>query len=237
VVSAVLVALAVGCSSQNQTSGNAKSVRLVEGADARPSSTASDWVTYADYVLITHAAFDSEVTPSAMELSQGAGVINRRVHLIVDSVLWTRPGGASVPAPASFDWTAFGWFFDGDPSNRVKMAGAGEPRIEPGHAYVMAVFWKPAVCDGPTVASPARWQALGGQSVVPFDNEVLGNGESEGRVQTADERISAQKSAGQLPEFPDGLIGRTSKALRVALQAAPAEPQQSFGPVSVCAST
>lgn len=231
-----LVALAFGCSSHGQRGGNAESVRLVEGADARPSSTASDWVTYADYVLITHAASDSEVSPSATELNQANGVINRRVHLMVDSVLWARPD-ASVPAPTSFDWTAFGWFFNGDPSNRVKMAGAGEPRIEPGHTYVMAVFWKPAVCDGSTVAAPAGWKALGGQSVVPFDSEVLGNGESEGRVETADERISALKSSGRLPEFPDELMGRSSNALRMALQAAQVEPQQTFGPVSVCAST
>ncbi|MDT0489569.1 hypothetical protein RM717_03500 [Streptomyces griseus] len=100
--------------------------------------------------------------------------------LRVDKVLWSRAAPART-APVTFDWTAHGWQFTGD--TRTKMAGEDQPRIEKGHRYVMALQWEPPRCDPDDGDTPGRWRGLGAESTIPYDNGVLGQGESQGHVQ------------------------------------------------------
>ncbi|MEU9402712.1 hypothetical protein [Streptomyces sp. NPDC048242] len=156
-------------------------VVVAHGADRHPSQTATDWVTYADHVVEVTPVDERDIPPSQEEVDRGEGVILRGVTLRVDKVLWTR-SGATQAAPASFDWTAYGWqFTDGDVHNRTEMAGEGQPRIETGHHYVMALEWEAPRCVPGDGELPGRWRGLGSESIIPYDNGVLGEGEFQGR--------------------------------------------------------
>lgn len=157
---------------------------LAHGSDHLPSVTAADWVTYADYVIVVDAVAEEAVPPAASELERGEGIIGRTVTLEVEDVLWSREG-APTAAPETWAYPAAGWAFDeGDTENAVEMALQDFPRVEVGHRYVMAVRWEAAVCtEGDYL--PAQWRGLGEGSQFPFDDGVIGNGESEGAVQDA----------------------------------------------------
>ncbi len=201
-------------------------ITIAHGSDRRPNETATDWVTYADHVVVVTPVSESEIAPAQTELERGEGLLLRHVQLRVDDLLWSRPDAPE--APTSFGWTAYGWHFkDGSTDNRIKMAGEGDSRIELGHTYVMALQWEPARCsEGDHV--PASWRGLGGGSTIPFDAGVLGQGESEGRVQSAAQvRAAADAAGGTLEEQ---MAGKASTDLtRVLESAQPAEPQD-FGP-------
>ncbi|MEU5161288.1 hypothetical protein AB0G74_17000 [Streptomyces sp. NPDC020875] len=190
----------------------------VHGLDRLPSETAEEWVASADHVVSVTATSATEVPPTAEEVARGEGVIGRTVDLTINNVLWSRPAAAQ-PAPTTWQYSAAGWQFkNGDLVNRREMALHGQPRVEPGHTYIMAIAWQAAQCgeDGTT---PAGWVGLGGGSEVAFDNGVIGNGESEGKV-TPVTALSG-KAARALPIVPpiqerpvkEAMNGRSSTAL------------------------
>lgn len=194
------------------------------GSDRLPSETASDWVTYADYVVVATPTAQKEIPPTKGEVEHGEGLIQRRVSLRVDDVLWSSDA-ATKPSPKSFSWTAPGWqFTDGSTSKREKMAVADSPRIELGHTYIMAIDWEPARCT-PGDFVPAQWQGLGAGSVVPFDDHVIGKGEMEGRTQTVAQALAAPNYG-----LGDRMAGQSASALVQALRSAKTEPKQQFGP-------
>ncbi|MFD5553323.1 hypothetical protein ACFWIA_05720 [Streptomyces sp. NPDC127068] len=158
------------------------SVITAHGKDRLPAATAADWVTYADHVVVVTPVAEREIAPGQEEIERGEGVIFRDVTLRVDRVLWSRPA-PDLPAPPSFSWTAYGWqFTEGSLANRTEMAGDEEPRIESGHSYVMAVEWAEPHCTPGDAQAPGQWRGLGADSTIPFDNGVLGQGESAGTV-------------------------------------------------------
>jgi hypothetical protein len=158
---------------------------LAHGSDYLPSVTASDWVTFADHVIVVEAVAEAAVPPAASELERGEGIIGRTVTLEVEDVLWSREG-APTAAPETWAYPAAGWHFDeGEPEDAVEMALEDFPRVEVGHRYVMAVRWEEAVCSADGDYLPAQWRGLGEGSQFPFDDGVIGNGESEGAVQDA----------------------------------------------------
>ncbi|NGO78597.1 hypothetical protein G6045_23500 [Streptomyces sp. YC504] len=233
-VSIVTVALTAAIFANRQTDTEAtaqakpEEITIAHGSDRRPSETATDWVTYADHVVVVTPVSEKEIAPAQTELQRGEGLLLRNVELRVGDVLWSRPGATT--APSAFAWTAYGWHFkDGSTANRIKMAGEGDSRLELGHTYVMAIQWEPARCsEGDSV--PAGWRGLGTGSTMPFDGGVLGQGESEGKNQSATQaRALADTSSGVLEEQ---MAGRTATDLaRVLDSAQPVAPQQ-FGPAA-----
>jgi hypothetical protein len=201
---------------------------LAQGADRLPNETASDWVTYADHVVSVTAASETELEPSREEMQRGEGLILRQVLLKVDRVLWSSTHAAR-PAPRSFAWVAYGWQFrNEDTSERMKMAGEDEPRIEPGHRYVMAIEWEDARCT-PGDYIPAQWRGLGKSSTVPFDGAVIGQGEMQGEHQSTEEARASAAAAGPSATLTDHLAGRSTDALVEELVAAKPSAREVFG--------
>jgi hypothetical protein len=202
--------------------GAADEVLLGLGSDNYPSVTAEDWVTYADHVVVVEAVSEATISPDAEELERGEGIIGRTVSLTVEDVLWSREG-APVAAPGAWDFNASGWHFsEGDTENAVEMALADTPRVEVGHQYVMAIRWEAATCSDDGDFTPAKWRGLGEGSAVPFDDGVLGNGESEGTVQDA-EAFAAAADVHPDQGVEEILAGQGADAIASALEEAKAD--------------
>lgn len=217
-----LVAVSAGVTTallpeQSAGSRGAEAITVGHGADRLPSTTASDWVTYADHVLVVSPVKEAEIAPSATELERGEGLINRHLTLDVKDVLWSRPN-APEAAPRSLDWQAVGWQFrNGDTADRVTMAVDDAPRLELGHTYVLAVVWDAGEC-GTNGKARGDWSGLGAGSVVPFDAGVIGNGELQGEIKDVsktDTDRSAEASGGGPLE--DLLAGHGARAIEESL--------------------
>ncbi|MGW1898984.1 hypothetical protein ACWCQB_16390 [Streptomyces hirsutus] len=232
-------------SRSDTAAGTAKSgyVIVAHSSDRHPSQAATDWVTYADHVVAVTPVAEKEISPTGEEIERGEGLILRNVTLRVDGVLWSR-SAPDKPAPTSFEWVAHGWqFTDGDTANRTRMTGEHQPRIELGHSYVMAIEWQEPVCaeaEGDD-RIPGQWRGLGSDSNIPFDGQVLGQGESEGKVESA-ARARAATEAESDPDDPnyslkDQLTGQGAPDLIRALQdAEPAtnEAAAAQSPATAC---
>ncbi|MGP3938400.1 hypothetical protein [Streptomyces sp. 6N106] len=229
---AAAVALGTGLavSDRDEATARTEDVIVGQGADHLPNRTASDWVTYADHVLVVSATSEKEVAPTQQEVERGEGTVGRTVALTVDKVLWSRPD-APRPAPDAWEYSAMGWQFqDGDTGKRTKMALVDQPRVEPGHRYVMAIRWEAAACSPGDDPEPAQWRGLGEGSEVPFDSGVIGQGELEGRPRTAAQARSAKLKAGDNAGLEDQLAGRGEDALVQELNAAHPHEPEAFGP-------
>src|SRR5699024_3067977 len=107
------------------------------------------------------------------------------VTLRIDQVLWSSESAAQ-PAPETWTYGAIGsQFTSGDVEDPTPIALADRPRVEVGHSYVMAMRWEEARCSEGDETTPAQWRGLGEGSEIPYDDGMLGQGESEGSVQTA----------------------------------------------------
>ncbi|MFD5315238.1 hypothetical protein [Streptomyces sp. NPDC127098] len=168
VAGAVLVAL--------PGEGTGPGVAVLDGAGASerlPSWSATDWVSYADHVVVGALSSEREIAASEEELAAGEGYIGRSGTLDIRDVLWSRTG--AQPAPASgLSLSLVGWTFGGD--DRQRMAMAGVPRIETGHTYILTLAY-----------ASEGWELLGSGAILPYDEGVIGNGESAGTVRNADE--------------------------------------------------
>jgi hypothetical protein len=204
---------------EDQAAPASDEVMLGQGSDHLPSVTATDWVTYADYVIVVDAVSEKAIAPTAEEIERGEGVIGRVISLTVEDVLWTREG-ATHAAPATWEYSGLGWAFsDGNTADPVEMAFHDLPRIEVGHQYVMAIRWEAAVCDEDGEYTPAMWRGLGEGSEIPYDDGTLGKGESEGTVQdTAAFAAEAEEEPDQGVE--ELLVGQGADALVSALESA-----------------
>ena len=55
-----------------------------DGRDRYRSSTAADWVSHADHVVVATAVSEKEVPPAQSEIDRGEGLIGRSVEMHVD---------------------------------------------------------------------------------------------------------------------------------------------------------
>ncbi|MCG0288031.1 hypothetical protein [Streptomyces sp. PSAA01] len=227
-------ALAVGTglavSDRDEATARTEDVIVGQGADHLPNRSASDWVTYADHVVVVSATGEKEIAPTQQEVERGEGTVGLTVALTVDKVVWSRPD-AHRPAPDTWEYSAMGWQFQGgDTGNRTKMALVDQPRVEPGHRYVMAIRWEAATCSPGDDPEPAQRRGLGEGSEVPFDAGVIGQGELEGRSRTAAQARSAKLEAGDDAGLEDQVAGRGEDALVQELKAAQPHEPETFGP-------
>ena len=220
-VTGIAVAALAAPASDDQSAPEPETL-LAQGSDHLPSVTATDWVTYADHVVVVEAVSEETIPPTEEELARGEGVIGRTVTLAIEDVLWSREG-APQAAPETWDFSALGWVFtDGDTDDAVEMALHDFPRVEVGHQYVMAIRWEEAVCTADGDYTPAQWRGLGEGSEIPFDDGTLGNGESEGDVQDA-EAFAAASDVHANEGLEEHLAGEGADALVSALEDAKAD--------------
>ncbi|MEZ7159143.1 hypothetical protein ACWIFK_01920 [Streptomyces althioticus] len=171
--------------------------------DVLPSVTSTDWVTYADQVAVVRPTSDREIPASEEEKEAGEGYIGRQATLAVDKVLWSRPDAPQAPESLSLD--VAGWVFkDG---RRQEFAVHDTPRLEPGHTYILALA---RLDDG-------TWSILGSGAALPYDNGIIGNGESEGK----DTRTPGKGSGDSVEEQ---VAGERAQALVTLLRKASPDP-------------
>ncbi|MEV6158770.1 hypothetical protein AB0L53_51435 [Nonomuraea sp. NPDC052129] len=197
---------------------------MAEADDRLPSVTATDWVTYADHVVVVSAASEQRLQPTQTELERGEGLIGRAVDLRVKEVVWSREG-APKPAPDGWTYNAAGFAFnDGNVTEAVPMAVHDRPRIEAGHDYIMAIVWEEARCSDGDEPEPGKWWGLGEGSEVPYDGSVIGQGEQEGQVQTVADARTLAAQAGPNTGVEEEMAGDNAAALAARLKAtAPGE--------------
>ena len=201
-------------------------------SDRLPSTTAEDWVTYADHVLVVTPTDEEEVPPAEDEVQRGEGLIGRQVSLTVDGVLWSRPD-PDRPAPDTLSWQV------GAGSSRVAPTTGGRsleaaPRgSSPCHTYVVAVSWEDARCSSGDPRVSAQWRPLGGAAIVPADGGVIGVGEFEGRDRTAEEAKAADSADDPNRTLGDRLAGQEVSSSPPARAAHAGEPEV-FTPPAPC---
>lgn len=156
-------------------------VLLGHGADRLPSESPADWVRNAEYIVEVHVLGERALPVPAIDLQRGEGIILRELDLEVSAVVWAAPG--TRVAPTALTWNAFGWHWKGDPLERRELGAYGAPRMEVGHNYLLALDLPRGLCGDAQSAAEAEqseWLGLGGSSVVPIDDGIVGNGEFEG---------------------------------------------------------
>lgn len=231
------VTLVVGFAGVSATKAlSADSVRSVIPVfteDHLPNETATDWVTYADFVVAVTATSEREVkAPSDPNAEEST--IGREVTLRVNDVLWSRDPKAK--APKTVPWSAIGWgATGGDLEKRQEMVEVGASRVEVGHSYVIAIKWELPLCtEGPDKES-AQWSGLGAGAVVPFDEGIVGNGEFEGKTRSAAQAKVSVKRGDLQPTFANTMLGKSSTALAQNLGDTKPDPDpENFRPTPVC---
>ncbi|MEO3875775.1 hypothetical protein ABGB18_43930 [Nonomuraea sp. B12E4] len=209
-VTAALAGLGAGAyfsTGSAQSPPAAGEVTIAHGDARLPSDLPADWVGYADHVAEVELLSEQEVPPSAEELRIGEGYIGRTGTLAVQRVLWSREGAA--PLPASLPMNLAGWEFSGDV--RRRLAGHDTPRVETGHTYLMAVS---RYSEG--------WGPLGPGGTLPYDNGVIGQGESQGAPQTADEARAATAARSTVAST---MAGQPAEALVALLRTTAPDPK------------
>ncbi len=191
-------------------------IKLGMAEDHLPNTTAQDWVTYADHVLVVTPTSDQAIEPDESD-STNAGLINRDMTLRVDEVVWSNPT-AQQAAPNSLSWTAWGWTYsDGDLSDRTEFGVEGSARLETGHSYIVAVSYEQARCAKGDARESARWAPLGSGAIVPYDNSTVGLGEFEGSEQSLTEARSEAAADSDFPTLGQQLVGKTTSDLAEVL--------------------
>ena len=122
------------------------------GAEAFPSGTAEDWVTYGDYLLELTATSENTLPPDDEELSAGEGLFRRQFTFTVDRVLWRRPGVRFSP-PTTHQTVSGGWQFkEGNLDRRKPIKDPDQ--LEVGDRYV-GIFTHDG--QGAAEGGPAWW--------------------------------------------------------------------------------
>jgi hypothetical protein len=182
------------------------------------NSTADDWATVADRVVVGTVKSEKLLPPTTAEAARGEGLLGRTVTIAVERTVWSRQGAPAVPAQITL--SAVGSTFSGGVNNnRRRLAYHDASRVETAHRYVFAIRYVPANCDEGQ-QTPARWAGIGSGGVIPFDTATLGTGEVEG----------AAKAVVPPAENGDGVLraqmkGKAVNDLKTALDTAKARPR------------
>ena len=173
-----LLFVVVGCASDDDGSGQPSGRATVQTSldDAYPSTTAKDWVTYADAVAVV-TVVNERNSPSGIFEESGEGAVDRLITLQVDSVVWRRPGARELPP--TLEYLALGWHVREGESlpTAAEVVAPDRPRLELDRTYVMALEWQPPLCYQGDGEIPEKWGGLGSGSALPFEDRVVGAGE------------------------------------------------------------
>jgi hypothetical protein len=195
VLGAVAASLALNAllSSSGPSHPRAPKLIIAQSDQLLPSTTLTDWSSFADHLAVVTVAGERKLAPSADEIAAGEGYIPRAITLRIDSVLWSRPGAPQ--APKAFETDLDGWSFKGSAETPLRLEG--EPLMAVGRQYVVPlVYLRPSK----TVQVPG-WSPLAPDSIIPYAGGVLGQGDSLSAKQTEAGTPRAQftgRSAGEL---------------------------------------
>lgn len=167
VLTVLLVALAAGlassCGEDEQADRDTARSVSVSGADAFPSGSLREWVSYADHVA-TYTVIDEKARPTdPAELEADGGIQGRQVTLKIDRVLWSAK--AAPPLPDEITMDALGWMIDEDGRHEMTMRDA--PRVEIGERYLAPLA---RVRDG---TGELAWWPLASGAQLPVTDEKL----------------------------------------------------------------
>ncbi|WP_405760534.1 hypothetical protein OG234_19750 [Streptomyces sp. NBC_01420] len=177
VVGALVTLLVVQADGDDQKSARS-SVIISHGDQLLPSDTLTDWATYGDHLVVATVTDQRELAPTKEETEAGEGYIPRVITLRIDKVLWSR--NEAPNAPSTFETEIDGWQFHGDRRNAVRMEG--EPMMEVGKQYVLPVLY---FTKTKTVLN-AGWSTLSPNSIIPYQEGILGKGDVIPSAQQAD---------------------------------------------------
>jgi len=225
--SAVIVAGSLVLATTAACGAAAERVVIAHGSDRYPNTTSTDWVTYADHVVVVEAIEERALPLAKDDADSGEGSVDRVVTLQPREVVWSSPDPRHAAPVAEFDWNAWGWALQ--EGERIPMAGEDEPRVEVGHTYLMALVWHPAIEDEPDQVIPARWVGLGADAVIPADDGILGIGELAGAVRSSPLRVPASDVNYSLE---DEFAGKTIDDFVERLESTKPSVREDFGPVT-----
>ncbi len=94
------IVIIAGDESGNGRGAPERSGGAVQGSDRFFSNGLSDWVSFADAVVVVRVTREERVSPSPEETQRGEGYVNRVVTIDVEESVWTRSGGPT-PRPRS----------------------------------------------------------------------------------------------------------------------------------------
>lgn len=224
------ISYADGGSGVVQSGAGSRGVNLGAAEDRLPSTTAADWVTYADHVLVVTPSEEAAVTESSSDT--GGGLVNREVTFDVENVVWSSPRAAQPAPKGEVSWLTWGWVADDD-GNLVPFATEGAPRLELGHTYIVAVSWEEARCSPGDPMEPAHWAPLGSAAIVPYDESVIGAGEFEG-VQRGLNKAREEARASQFPTVGQRLVGKSRADLAQLLAKTNGGTEKTFTEPAPC---
>lgn len=157
-------------------------IRSAGALEAYASSTARDWVKNADLVAVAKVAAEDRGAAIAAGDGTGDQFVERSVTLEVVRQLWARTDEPGLADGDTVEVTAPGLVTHADGSTS-RLAFKGQPRMEVGHAYVVALIANDCTTD---TVGETSWMTLGTDAVLPADGDKIGFGESEGRTVAGD---------------------------------------------------
>jgi hypothetical protein len=224
-IALLVAATLAGCSQREGDLLPTPDATLVSADDRYPNQSARDWVTYADHaIVVTVVAERALPLPPQIE-DAGEGIVDREVSLRVDRVLWSSRSARQLPAVLT--WPALGWAYR-DRMRGARLAVRETPRLELNGAYILAVRWEPPRCPEGDARIPGRWVGLGAGAILPFNDGVVGNGESQGEPVLAIESTPDAQPGDPTYTFEDSLTGRGARDVRSELTNAIADPTPDF---------
>lgn len=141
---------------------------VAEMQEALPSSTAQDWVTYADHVVTVTATSAHRGDPDAGVDESGEGIVPRFVTLRVDESLWSREG-APEPPPSELEIIWGGWSVS-EGEDEQPFITADTVEISVGSSYVLPVVYLALFDESPS------WTPLSVAAVLPVADGTIGRG-------------------------------------------------------------
>ncbi|SKC40186.1 hypothetical protein [Krasilnikoviella flava] len=224
-VAAVLLAATLAACASPTDVASPGGVVIAMAEESFPSTTAADWVTYADHVVVVTAVDEDEVLMAREDDDgnpPGERSFRRDMTLQVDDLVWSAPEPRHRAPSGSFvtgaPWTTV------RAGVRTRVAIEDTPRIEVGHTYVVALVWRPAVED-PTAPSAAHWAWLGMDALLPYD-DAIGVGELEGTVRTEPLRVAEDDPQ---YSFEDAMAGRSVADLVAVLTGTNPVEREEYG--------
>lgn len=132
-----------------------------------PSATLTDWVTYVDRVVSATVIDITRMEATQEEYEAGEGLEGRVVTLRLDDTLWESERAHDLDE--TFTVPSGAWLFGEDREER-RLTFPGVVQLERDHSYLLPMFYDESF-------DPA-WQGISSSAVFPFDDGVVGQGET-----------------------------------------------------------
>lgn len=200
-IAAAILVLFSACAPADTEPG----VVTAEGAEAVPSRTATDWVTYGDHLVVIDVKSEERLEATKEEVERGEGFIGREVTVELGDPLWTRPTYQELSElPTRLAIANGGWVFHGKEEQRWEVEN--QVRLTPGSQYLaMLTYGDTSIAGGDGSDGPS-WFTL---DVVPL---------------TTDDTVADTGADPASYPMRRSLVGLTSKEVAATLKATKPDP-------------